>query len=621
MRVSVEGQVWLPKKDLGPEAVRFLKKKLTIKPRKARGYGDPNEKPEPVLCWAEDDAHPDQLGVPRDFFFETATRTDYELDWNIIDGAPRSYQSVLKQEGLYAEQGPALDALQGWLEGYRALDMEAGRHLGAILKADPGFGKTNTGLELAHRIGRTTVILVHKESLMMQWKRRAERFLPGVRVGLVREDQCDFEDKDIVIAMMQSLAMERFGSRYPAEFYDWPGLLLIDEGHRVGAHTWAPIPPKFRARWRVMFSATPRRKDGCDDVFWWHVGKIRYAAKTVRPKPAVRLVQSGMRNVPDVLRNQHIASSIVINILTKRTLRNRTIVEEIVKALQAPSGRKVMVLSERLDQLRELDGMLARECSSVGLEGITTGFYVGQWFTGEKTEKLAKGHWNTAAEGGRERAIKAIFTSFNRRRQLKGEKLEDGDIRGREGDRVIYLKEDDVWLNLDAEFRKAEERDLQTDPLDMSMKVTPLEEYDAMLFRIAKAHDIKQKVIEKKRDLTEKELEQAERARVIWMTYQMCSEGIDIPAADTLGFASPISDIEQSYGRGRRECVPVEHGGDKTLEDCEHYCPWRAGKCTGKPQPIAFDIIDPLVPLSNLRQRYREEFYRDVGAKVRGSRS
>lgn len=618
MRALVEGQVWIPKDDLGPEAVRYLKRKLTIKPRKAPGYGDPDEKPEPVLCWTENEAHPDMLGVPRDFFFETAGK-DYELEWNLVEGERRIYESCLKQEGPYAEQGQAIDELLAWLEGYRTLDMAAGRHLGAILKADPGFGKTNTALALTHRVGRTAVILVHKERLMMQWKRRAERFLPGVRVGLVREDKCDFEDKDLVIAMMQSIGMERFGPRYPQEFYDWPGLLLVDEGHRIGSGTWAPIPPMFRARWRLLLTATPRRKDGAEKVFWWHVGRIRYDAKTERPKPAVRLVSSRLERVPRVLKKHGISSSIVINILTKLTDRNRVIVREIVKALSAPSERKVLVLSERLEQIRELDEMLAAECRRVALEGITTGFYVGQWFTGEKAEKLARGSWDTLVDGGRERAIKTIFTSFSRRRQFKGEKLEDGDRRGREGDRVIYLEEDGTWLNLDAELREAEERDLQVDPL--AVKVTPLDEYDDMLFSIAKGYDIKQKITEKRRDLTEQELEDAERARVVFMTYQMCSEGIDIPAADTLGFASPISDIEQSYGRGRRECVPIEHGGDKTPEDCGHYCPWKAGRCPGKPSPIAFDIVDPLVTLSVRRQRYREEFYREVGAKVRNTRS
>lgn len=605
MHARVEGQVWIPKLELGKAGVDYLKKKLTIKPRVAPGYGD--EKPDPVLCWSENES---ELGVPRDFFFDTATK-EYEIDWVVSEGFPTSYESKLRQDGPYAEQGEALRVLQGWLEGLndKSKPMEAGKHMGALLKADPGFGKTNTALELAHRLGRTTVIMVHKERLLMQWKRRAEKFLPGVRVGIVRENECDFEDKDIVIAMMQSLAMERFGEKYPREFYAWPGLLMIDEAHRVGAHTWAPIPAMFPAKWRVALTATPRRKDGCEKVFWWHVGAIRYDAKTERPKPAVRVVDSGMSSVPRVLKDPAISSSIVINVLTKMTARNKTIVAEAVKALSAPAARKLLILSERLEQLRELNEMLGAECKRVGLEGITTGFYVGQWFTGEKTEKLSKAHW-VMDEKGRARAIDVIYGSFRRRRDLEAEKDADGfrKIFARPSD-----EEPEQWIDLDSELGAVNDAILRG-----ADQAKAYVDFDSMIFFIAKEYDIKQKVEEKKRDLTEAELTEAERARVVWMTYQMSSEGIDIPAADTLGFASPISDIEQTYGRGRRECVPVAHGGDKTPDECEHYCQWRAKTCTGKPEPRAFDIVDDLVPLSKKRQRYREDFYREVGAKVRG---
>lgn len=613
MRARVECQVWLPKAELGAAGIDYLKKKLTINPRHAPGFSD--EKPSPVMCWSEDEEHPDELGVPRDFFFSTATK-EYEVSWLVSDGSPTSYNSVLRQDGPYAEQGQALSVLQDWLEGcFKAPSpMVAGQHLGALLKADPGFGKTNTALELAHRLGRTTVILVHKERLMMQWKHRAEKFLPGVRVGIVREDECDYENKDIVIAMMQSLAMERLGARYPREFYRWPGLLLIDEAHRVGANTWAPIPMLFPARWRVALTATPRRKDGCDKVFWWHIGAVRYDAKTERPKPAVRMVDSGMTGAPRVLREEGISPSVVVNVLTKMTSRNQTIVSEAVKALRSPSGRKLLILSERLEQIRTLDEMLAAECKRIGLEGVTTGFYVGQWFTGEKNKKLARNHWNMNEDNGRSLAIDAIFLSFRRRRDLKAEK-------GEGGNRKIFARpsdgEPEEWIDLDGDLGEALNALNRIDE-HVDAK-NALDDFDQMLFFIAKEYDIKQKVEEKRRDLTEAELTEAERARVIWMTYQMCSEGIDIPPADTLGFASPISDIEQTYGRGRRECVPVAHGGDKTPAECEHYCPWRAATCTGKPDPIAFDIVDRLVPLAKKRQRYREEFYRDVGAKVRDS--
>jgi hypothetical protein len=132
---------------------------------------------------------------------------------------------------------------------------------------------------------------------------------------------------------------------------------------------------------------------------------------------------------------------------------------------------------------------------------------------------------------------------------------------------------------------------------------------DEELFAAARWWDVQQKRREKMRPRTDAELLQAERARVMYCTYQMCSEGIDIPAVDLLILASPISDIEQTAGRSRRFCDPEP-------EKCDHFCPWRAGQCLGKPHPIIADFVDLGYPLTSKRERYREGFYERLGCKI-----
>jgi superfamily II DNA or RNA helicase len=603
MRVRIAGMAWLPKADLGPQGIAYFKKVLHIVPRKARAYD--NTPPTPIDCWSETDT---ELGIPRDFFFATAKK-EHDLVWDTAGGSKVEYGSKILHEGVYAEQGRAVGEILDWFGiGPHAPDVPSGgvgRHLGAIIKADPGFGKTNTALSIAHRMARTAVVIVHKERLLVQWAGRIEKFLPGARVGIVQEDKCQFEDRDIVIAMAQSLALEGQDGkrRYPQEFYDWPGLLVIDEIHRIGAPTWSPIPKMFAAQYRLGLSATPRRKDGADDVFWWHIGQIRYSAETEMPVPDVRVVESGARG-PDIMRKEGVALPVVINVLSRLTWRNKQIVAEIVKALKSPQQRKLMVLSERLEHLRALDKMLLEACEEDGLKDITTGFYVGEWFTGEEVPRLVKGHWEMDDEG-RDKAIETIYLTFRRRKALKAEKDADGA-------RLIWL--DDDWFDLDNLYNvpaHAEE----------SIKAAVFKAADQALFKLAKEFKIAQRKREKKRPVTEAELFEAERARVMWVTYQMCGEGIDQPAVDTLGFATPVSDVEQAYGRGRRVCVPVREGGESTPEMCEHYCPWRAGDCKGKPKPMAFDIVDKHIIVAKKRRKHRLEFYRSVGAKLAGATS
>jgi len=598
---------WLPKTDLGAEGVAYFKKALRIVPRKSLAFDD--TPPTPIECWSET---PTEFGIPRDYFFATAQQ-EHDIVWDMACGDFVEYESRILHEGVYAEQGRVVEAVLDWFEGVQAVNpMTVGKHLGAIVRADPGFGKTNTALSIVHRLGMTAVVIVHKERLMVQWQQRVEKFLPGARVGIVQESKCQFEDRDIVVAMAQSLALEGQNGkrRYPQEFYNWPGILVVDEVHRIGAPTWSPIPKMFGSQFRLGLSATPRRNDGADDVFWWHIGQIRYSAETKMPIPNVRMVESRSRG-PGIMREKNAAIPIVINILTRLTWRNRVIISEIVKALRSPHQRKLMVLSERLEHLRELDQMLREACEGEDLKDVTTGFYVGEWFTGEQPPRLMKGYW-TMDDEGRERAIKTIFESFKRRRALRGEKDENG--------RRHILLEKDRWLDLDGLYEWNPEPPNGINPEQWGEKREKIVlAADSLLFKIAKEFGIAQKKVEKKRPVTEAELYEAERARVMWVTYQMCGEGIDQPAVDTLGFASPVSDAEQAFGRVRRFCVPVSEGGESTPEMCEHYCSWRAGECKAKPRTMVFDIVDRNILLAQKRRKSRMEFYRSVKAKVGGA--
>ena len=53
--------------------------------------------------------------------------------------------------------------------------------------------------------------------------------------------------------------------------------------------------------------------------------------------------------------------------------------------------------------------------------------------------------------------------------------------------------------------------------------------------------------------MTREKLKESENMQIILATYQMASEGMDIPALNTLILASPITSIEQSIGRIQRQ--------------------------------------------------------------------
>jgi superfamily II DNA or RNA helicase len=105
------------------------------------------------------------------------------------------------------------------------------------------------------------------------------------------------------------------------------------------------------------------------------------------------------------------------------------------------------------------------------------------------------------------------------------------------------------------------------------------------------------------------ELDEAVKAQVIFATYSMAQEALDIPAIDTLMLVTPRSDVEQAIGRIRRWCIP-ENG--KCTKDL---CMWKRDTCKGKPQTIIVDFIDDE---RNCQKKFasRMFLYRKLGISI-----
>jgi len=354
--VRVDGWAWLPKSELTPHQIVNMESMLTVYPQKVGDY--PGEDPKPIPLYEHGDG---VFGVPREFFFSNRRpvhRVDLQVTKGSSDWWPAEFVGTLRPEQKVARD----EVVSMFLAG----------RLGGIVQAKPGWGKTVCALAIAAKLGVPTLVVVHKEFLMDQWTDRIGKFLPAAKIGRVQQDDCDFSGKTVVMGMVHSLGGEQ---RYPEELWGWPGLIIVDECHRIGARTWAPVPPRFRAKYRLGFTATPRRKDGADDVFWQHIGPIVFAGKEERLKPIVKRVWSKFKLVKTDRFNPHLAPrSLLLRFLCASRYRNDLIVDQLISALVA--GRKVLVLSERLNHLQRLESEIRKLWPSVAGE-VSVGQYVG----------------------------------------------------------------------------------------------------------------------------------------------------------------------------------------------------------------------------------------------------
>lgn len=360
LNIDVDGWAWIPISTLTEVQLQALKATLTIIPRKVGDH--PGDAPSPVRLYSEDRFG--YLGVPRSYFFANK-RPHHLVNLQVTEGRKDLWAGPIQFGGsLRPEQQQALDSVVAQFRDST---------YGGIVRAVPGWGKTVFSCALIAAMQCPTLVVVHKDFLMSQWRDRLAQYLPGVQIGIAQSDTCDFQGKHVVIGMVHSLAARNYGPT----FREWPGLVITDECHRIGAETWSKVPPMFSARWRLGVSATPRRKDGADNVFGYHIGPILFSAKEERMRPKIRRVWTNFQLVKTTNFNPSlITKGMLLKLMATNTGRNKVIVEQLVLAYQA--GRKVLVLSERLKHLSLMEAVFRSALKASGDTEIpTVGYYVG----------------------------------------------------------------------------------------------------------------------------------------------------------------------------------------------------------------------------------------------------
>jgi hypothetical protein len=351
VRVIVSNMAWVDQKGLTVDARLALQRSLTVIPQEAAGFGGA-EPPRPIFLF-DALSRPGWFGIARDYYLHRR-KAHHDVRFDLVTNR-EALPSRLRFDGaLRPDQQCALDDLLVALSTDRSnvrhadpAEVADPTSLGGFLQAPTGYGKSVWVCALIAALNVPTLIIVHREHLLEQWRGELERFLPGVEIGVVRGPKATWQGKHVVLGMLQTLC--RYSGDDP--FVSWPGLVVADEGHRLSARTWAEAIPKFRARWRVAVTATPKRKDKTEEVFHSHIGPILHRADVIQLLPQIKPVQTTF-TVPFALTwNEGQASKLMI----ANEGRNRQIVRLVVQALRA--GRTPFVLSKRRTHLVTLQAL------------------------------------------------------------------------------------------------------------------------------------------------------------------------------------------------------------------------------------------------------------------------
>ena len=269
---------------------------------------------------------------------------------------------------------------------------------GGILQVPPGWGKTVMAIYLMSKLKLKTLVIVHKDFLIQQWRERLQTYMSNVDIGLIKGKNVDIDGKDVVIGTLQSISMKNYDQNIFNDF----GFVVIDECHHLGAQVFSQALRKVNFTYSLGLSATVTRKDGLTKVFKWYLGDIVYKAKNDKKSSSTQVIIKHFNEIHNeysreiLLYNNKPNVSRMLNNICYFYKRNLIIVDEISK-LYHDTKREILVLSDRREQLSMLYELLKKK----RIEDV--GYYMGGMKNVELCESEKKriilGTYNMISEG------------------------------------------------------------------------------------------------------------------------------------------------------------------------------------------------------------------------------
>lgn len=298
------------------------------------------------------------LAIPRGFEDDVIDiLKHYNVEYLVEDKSNHGRQLDVTFKGILRE------------EQQTAMSCMLSHNIGT-LSATTAFGKTVFAIAMIAKRKVNTLILVHRKSLLDQWKIHLENFLEinevVVNDGKKRKSKKQqspigslYSGKNSIhgiidIALIQSC----FDGNEVSPFVENYGMVIVDECHHVSSVSFEQVLHKVRAKYVYGLTATPIRKDGHQPIIFMQCGKIRFTADA----------QSQMNNqsfsrilIPRFTTFRNISSddkiyTRVVETISKDEVRNRLIIDDVHKAIV--EGRTPIVLTSLTSHVRVLADML-----------------------------------------------------------------------------------------------------------------------------------------------------------------------------------------------------------------------------------------------------------------------
>ena len=262
-----------------------------------------------------------------------------------------------------------------------------------VLSATTAFGKTVISSYLISQRKVNTLILVHTQALLTQWKKSLEDFLcfdiilPEMPKGRGRRAvwspvgmlgaQKNTLHGIVDVAIIQSCLSDGEAKDFVKDY----GMVIVDECHHLSAVNFEKVLKNANAKYVYGLTATPTRQDGHHPIIFMQCGPIRYkvdAKEQAEKRPFEHYL------IPRFTSFRSVADKTITALykdLSDNISRNTLIADDVIEALN--EGRTPIILTERREHIETLKNLLVGKC-----ENIITLF--GNTSQKEKRETLRK---------------------------------------------------------------------------------------------------------------------------------------------------------------------------------------------------------------------------------------
>ena len=367
----------IKKTELSSKDLQDIKKDLTVNPFIVGDFGNSSEKRFSLFMES-----PNSIYIPR-FYAKDKFGPPSIFKMDEGDSINLTFNGSLRPE-----QDPIIEL-------YKEACYNKG---GGLISLKCGGGKTVLALYIIAMLKKKTIVVVHKDFLMTQWRDRIQQFLPDARIGKIQQSTIDIEEKDIVLAMVQSLSQKEYDSKVFSSF----GLAIFDECHHLGAEIFSKSMTKVASKYMLGLSATPDRKDGLRKVFEWYIGPMVYSSQKDKNKDYIETRiyeyydEDPVYTKKELLYNKKPCMPRMINNICNHIPRNLFINKLI--ASEYERGRKILVLCDRREYLSR-----TQQWCNENISPDVAGQYVGGLKPSELRDSQEKdiilGTFSMASEG------------------------------------------------------------------------------------------------------------------------------------------------------------------------------------------------------------------------------